>query len=131
LRRNKLLTLKQNKMKTKTLIAALIMSITSVFAQTKNSKMEQKIEIKTSAVCGMCKATISKAMKKEAGVIASALDIKTSVLTVNYDPTKTTPEKIRKAVTMAGYDADDMPADPSAYSKLDACCKKDNQVEKK
>lgn len=112
-------------MKTKTLIVAICMSIiniTGVFAQNKNE--EKKVEIKTSAICGMCKSTIEKALSKEAGVTQSKLDVKTKVVTVTYDPSKTNPDKIRKAITMAGYDADNMPADSSAYNKLDGCCKK-------
>ena len=47
------------------------------------------------------------------------------MITVNYNPKKTDPDKIKKAITQAGYDADDLPADLKAYDKLDACCKKD------
>lgn len=117
-------------MKTKILIAAIcvsIINITSVSAQNKNEKKTEKIEIKTSAVCGMCKSTIEKALSKEEGVNKSKLDVKTKTVEVSYDPAKTSPEKIKKAITMAGYDADDMPADSSAYSKLHDCCKKDGK----
>lgn len=113
-------------MKTKILIATICMSLisfTGIFAQSKGE--DKKIEIKTSAVCGMCKSTIGKALSKETGVTTSKLDVKTKIVTVTYDPSKTSPEKIRKAITMAGYDADNMPADSSAYNKLDGCCKKD------
>ncbi len=112
-------------MKTKTLIIAISMSIINlagIFAQ--NNNENKKIEIKTSAVCGMCKATINKALSKVDGVQEKKLDLKTKIITVIYDPQKTSPEKIRTAITMAGYDADDMPADATAYSKLDGCCKK-------
>ncbi len=117
-------------MKTKILIAAIclsIINITSVFAQNKNEKKSEKVEIKTSAVCGMCKSTIEKALSKEEGVNKSKLDVKTKTVEVTYDPDKTSIEKIKKAITMAGYDADDMPADANAYSKLHDCCKKDGK----
>lgn len=96
-----------------------------MFAQNKGE--DKKIEIKTSAICGMCKSTIGKALSKEVGVITSTLDTKTKIVTVTYNESKTNPEKIRKAITMAGYDADDMPADPAAYAKLDGCCKKNGK----
>lgn len=112
-------------MKTKTLITVICMSITSVFAQ--NDKKEETIEIKTSAVCGMCKSTVEKALKKEEGIIKSKLDVETKIVTVTYDPSKTNPDKIKKAVAMSGYDADDMPADSIAYNKLHDCCKKDGK----
>jgi len=47
------------------------------------------------------------------------------VLTVEYKLGKTSPEKIRTAVSKIGYDADDVVADPKAYEKLPECCKKD------
>lgn len=117
-------------MKTKFLISAIfvsIISLTNGFAQNKNEKKVEKIEIKTSAVCGMCKTTIEKALSKEEGVSKSKLNVKTKTIEVTYDPAKTSPEKIKKAITMAGYDADDIPADSTAYGKLHDCCKKDSK----
>lgn len=114
-------------MKTTNLFAAIficVMSLTGVFAQT--DKVE-KVEIKTSAICGMCKSTIEKALAKEDGVTKSKLDVKSKTVTVTYDPAKTNPAKIKKAVTMSGYDADDIPADSTAYAKLHDCCKKNSK----
>jgi periplasmic mercuric ion binding protein len=86
---------------------------------------EEEISIKTSAVCGMCKNTIEKDLSYEKGVKSAKLDVKTSVLTVKYDQKKTSPEKIRTALSKIGYDADGVKADAKAYEKLDSCCKKD------
>ena len=90
-----------------------------------NKKTPIELKIKTSAVCDMCITTIEKAMAYEKGVKTFKLDVDSKILTVTYLPNKTTPEKIRKAVSEAGYDADDLPADAKAYEKLDKCCKKD------
>jgi copper chaperone CopZ len=87
----------------------------------------QAIQIKTSAVCDMCKETLEKAMAFEKGVKDSNLDVDSKILTVKFDPKRTSPERIKKAITLTGYDADDMPADSAAYKKLDPCCKKDWQ----
>lgn len=106
------------------LLISMSLSISNLLAQTKTE--EKKIEIKTSAICGMCKSTIEKKLSMEAGVTSSKLDVKTKIVTVTFDPTKTSLEKIKKAITMAGYDADDMPADTKAYEKLHECCKKDS-----
>ncbi|MBL0331032.1 MAG: heavy-metal-associated domain-containing protein [Bacteroidetes bacterium] len=83
-----------------------------------------ELKIKTSSVCDMCKETIEKNMAFEKGVKKSTLDVESKVLIVTYNPQKTTPEKLRMALSKIGYDADDVPADPKAYKKLDACCKK-------
>ena len=90
-----------------------------------------ELKIKTSAVCGMCKATIEKYMAFEKGVKKSVLDVDSKILTVSYNPQKTTPEKLRVAVTKSGYDADGLKADPKAYKKLDDCCKKGKVCEDK
>lgn len=82
-------------------------------------------KIKTSAVCDMCKETIEKAMAYEKGVKTSNLDVDSKILTVTYDPKKTTIEKLRLAIVKSGYDADGQIADEKAYNNLHACCKKD------
>ncbi|MFH1120396.1 MAG: cation transporter [Bacteroidota bacterium] len=103
--------------------------LTSVFAVLINVIIAQtpktaEMEIKTSAQCGMCKETIEKAMAFERGVIKSELVVKTKILRVTYKPSKTSPEALRKAVSEAGYDADEVKADPKAYKNLPDCCKK-------
>lgn len=83
------------------------------------------IKIKTSAVCDMCQETLEKAMAYEKGVKESHLDVDSKMLTVTFDPKKTSVTNIRKAVNLAGYDADGQLADQRAYNNLNPCCKKD------
>lgn len=83
-----------------------------------------EIKIKTSATCDMCKETIEKYVAFEKGVKKVTVDVDTKMVTVVYNSQKTSPEKIRLAISKSGYDADDVPADKKAYNKLDACCKK-------
>ena len=106
-------------------VAILILCTTSVKAQ---DSTNLELKVKTSAVCGMCKETIEQALAFEKGVKKSNLEIKSQILTVTYNAKKTTPEKIRLAISNSGYDADDVPANPNAYWKLSACCKKDKPV---
>jgi copper chaperone CopZ len=89
------------------------------------NKNSETISIKTSAVCEMCKENIEKALSYEKGIKKSTLDLTTKNVIVTYNPKKTNPEKIKKAINKAGYDADESPADPKAYENLNACCKKD------
>jgi hypothetical protein len=63
-------------------------------------------------------------MNFEKGVKRATLDVESKELTVIYQSAKTNPDKLRVAVTKIGYDADSIPADPKAYSKLHSCCKK-------
>ena len=80
------------------------------------------LTVKTTTVCGMCKATIEKAMAYEKGIVSSDVDYAEQTITVIYNPKKTDAEKIKKAITMTGYAADDMPADEKAYKRLADCC---------
>jgi len=100
------------------ILAAIFLAL-SVYGQKKDTVM-----ITTSAQCGMCKERIEKAMAYERGVVKSELDLSDKVLTVVYKTRKTGPDKIRKAVSQVGYDADDVKANERVYSKLPACCKK-------
>jgi copper chaperone CopZ len=108
------------KMRT-TAVIIMILAVTGVFGQ--EGKFAE-IKIKTSSQCDMCKERIEETLAFERGVKKSELDLETQIVTVEYRKNKTSPEKIRKAISKAGYDADDVAADKKAYSKLPACCKK-------
>jgi len=113
-------------MKAKSIITSIIavFLITFVSAQDPDPKVKE-IKIQTSAVCGMCEDRLESNLVFEKGVKSVELDDKTKVLTITYKTSKTDPDKLREAVSKLGYDADDVEADPKAYAKLPACCKKD------
>jgi mercuric ion binding protein len=111
-----------------TLLGAATMAAqaqTTPVAATKAKGTEQ-VQFKTSAVCDMCKARLEKSLAYEKGVQAAHLDVPSKVLTVTYNPAKTTPTALRTAVQKTGYDADDATADNRAYERLPECCKKTN-----
>ena len=109
------------------MIVAIILIGNTLYAQVKKADKYSEIKIKTSAMCDMCKESIEKALAFEKGVKSSDLNVDTKVCTVKYDATKTTTDKIKIAISKAGYDADDVKADPKAYNKLSPCCKKDGK----
>ena len=82
----------------------------------------EKVEIKTSAVCGMCKSTIERDLAFEKGVKSSTLDLDTKILTVEFNGNRTSPDKIRTRITKIGYNADSLKRDAKAYAKLPMCC---------
>lgn len=104
------------------LVSVFSFSVNDVKAQ--DTKKTATIKIKTSAQCDMCKERLEKAFAYEKGVKKSELDVETAVFTVEYNPKKTTPEKLKEAVTKVGYDADELPANEKAYEQLPACCQK-------
>ena len=101
-------------------IALCFLFAKNIFAQN-----DTTIKIKTPAQCEQCKKRIEHNMSFEKGVKKVNLDIITSELEISYDKRKTSPEKLKTAVTKIGYDADEMPADKKAYEKLPNCCKKE------
>ena len=108
------------------LVMMTILVSNPLTAQEKKKSTEE-VKIQTSAVCGMCKERIEHDLAFEKGVKSVSLDNETKVVTVGYSPSKTTPDKIRLAISKIGYDADDVKADPEAYAKLPGCCKKSNK----
>ncbi|AHJ96758.1 heavy-metal-associated domain-containing protein [Hymenobacter swuensis] len=113
------------------LALSLLVSSTGAFAQGKpkaKGPATETLQVKTSAVCDMCKARLEKSLAYEKGVQAAILDVPSQVLTVTYRPDKTTPTALRTAVQQTGYDADKQTADARAYDRLPDCCKKTNNV---
>jgi mercuric ion binding protein len=110
------------KLMTLMLITFFTVSTQNVMAQ--KAKKTATIVVKTSTQCGMCKERVEKAMAYEKGVTSSSLDVKKAAFSITYKPTKTSPEKIREAISKLGYDADDVKANQKAYENLPACCQK-------
>lgn len=116
-------------MRTKIILSWIfsVMLVIGLFAQEtekKESKKLEVVEIQTSAICGDCKERLEHDIAFEKGVKSVELDDETKVLTVKYKKGKNSKEKIKKAITKVGYDADEMPANPKAYAALPDCCKK-------
>jgi len=91
----------------------------------------QTVKIKTSAICEQCKERIEKKLAFTKGVTEVNLDVdsKDKVVTVIFNPKKTSIEKIKKSIAEVGYDADDVVAKITGYDKLPSCCKKGAKME--
>lgn len=88
-------------------------------------KASQKVVIKTPTVqCEMCKDKIEKYLTREPGVSAVKVDYKRKTTTVTFLSDRNNIEQLKAAIANAGYDADDVTAEESAYNKLPKCCKK-------
>jgi len=106
-------------------LAICFSGIVSV-AQTKVAtiKVQASIYCDHCKRCESCGSRLEKAVFTERGIKRVDLDEESKNLTIIYNPQKTSPEKIRAAISKVGFDADDVKADPEAYEKLDECCKK-------
>jgi len=74
--------------------------------------------------CGDCGGKLVHELSFEKGIKTNVVDPKAMTITITYNSEKTTPEKLREAISKLGFDADDVKADLTAYNKLDGCCKK-------
>ncbi|GAB3696494.1 hypothetical protein GCM10027592_19630 [Spirosoma flavus] len=94
-----------------------------------NDDKEKEVKIKTSAICGMCKARIERNLGFEKGVKEATLDVKSKIVTIKYNPAKTDVTKLKANISKTGYDADEVVADEVGYNKLPSCCKKDGGMD--
>lgn len=120
----------KNQLRTILLICILLSGLNTIATAKRQSNKSETIVIKTMIYCDHCKecnscgGKIEKDLGFNKGIKLVSLDEKAMTITVTYNPKKTTAEDIRKAISNYGYDADEVKADPVAYSKLDECCLK-------
>lgn len=89
-----------------------------------NNNNVEVVEIKIPTVqCGTCKMNLTKAFKRVDGINSYDISIDNKIVKINYDKSKTDLDKIEGAIVMAGYQANDKPANKESYDKLQACCK--------
>ena len=97
---------------------AIVLFATGAYA----GEETKTVKISTSAQCGMCESTIEEAVNKLDGVEKADLKLESKALTVTYQSSKLSANDIRKAVSNAGYDADQMKGDKKAHDNLPSCC---------
>ena len=73
--------------------------------------------------CGMCSDKIASSLGKLEGVVKVDVDLEKKVGKVVYKAGVIDLGVIEKVIAAIGYDANDTPAEPKAYSGLDMCCK--------
>jgi len=74
--------------------------------------------------CNTCGELLINRIYDEKGIRSIDLNEKSMTITVMYNPSRITPQKIREAISRLGYDADDIKAKPEGLEALDGCCKK-------
>jgi len=103
-------------------IVLLLAVGTAVSAQTGTKNQGPKTEtFKVSGKCDMCKTRIEKTAKKE-GATKANWDEKTAILTVTFDPAKTSVDAISKKLALVGHDTEKYKADDKVYEALPSCC---------
>ena len=89
-----------------------------------SQKENKTVEISLSTIqCGMCSSKIADGLNKLDGVKKIDVDLEKKVGTVMYNANIIDIKAIENTIASIGYDANDTPADPKVYEKLDLCCK--------
>lgn len=113
----------------KLFLSAIVASVFSMAASAQ-TKPIQTVKINTPTVqCEMCKAKIEEVLKRYDGVMTVSVKLhKTDTTkrqtTVKYITDRTNEEVIKAAIANAGYDANEIAANPESYKALPKCCKK-------
>jgi periplasmic mercuric ion binding protein len=102
---------------------ALLISIGSVVSaqsgmKTSGSKTET---FKVWGNCEMCKDRIEKSAKEE-GASSASWDAKTKMVSVTFDPSKTSIDKLARKIASVGHDTEKYKADDKVYAALPGCC---------
>lgn len=111
-------------------IFLLLLTLISLAGWAQKTSHIKTAIIKTMIYCDHCKQCetcgdkFQKDLYNETGIKRVDVDSKAMTITVVYDSRKIEVDRIRKAISQLGYDADDLKADPAGLAKLDDCCKK-------
>ncbi|MNJ90860.1 hypothetical protein D3C87_85000 [compost metagenome] len=112
----------------KTALFVLFLMVFQLASAQKAPKRET-ITIKTPNTCNHCKVCETCGGKLEGDLVfVKGIQLVTyneadQTTTVVYWTKKITPDEIRKEISLRGFDADDVKADPKGYQERDTCCK--------
>ncbi len=101
---------------------AVIAFAASAFSQ---QKVSDKAVIKTpDASCELCKTKIENYVARQYGITSVKVDVKKRTTTVTWLTDRTNIEEVKTNIANAGFDADDVTAEETAYKRLPRECKK-------
>lgn len=100
-----------------------MLSGTTSFSQTsgKNQGHDTSVVFKVYGVCEQCKHRIEEAVKGK-GVKSADWNVDTKQLSLSYNPSQTSVEKIQNRIVAAGHDLETKKAKDIVYNELPACC---------
>ncbi|WP_430973850.1 efflux RND transporter periplasmic adaptor subunit [Sunxiuqinia rutila] len=94
----------------------------SYTAQATTSAKEEHAHFKASGNCEMCKDRIEKAALAVGGVSSAQWNAEEQMIHLQYDPKKTSPDKVQLAIAKAGHDTEEYKAPDAVYNDLPECC---------
>ena len=113
-----------------TTVTLLFMFTTGFCLSQKAEVKSQKVIIKTSTQCGMCKDKVEGVLNFTKGIVYADLDVPTQRLTVKFKPNKISFVELKNKIAAIGYDADDVKAKEEDVRKLPKCCQPGSHFKK-
>lgn len=103
---------------------AFLLSSTTAFTQEapKTTKPDSTVTFKVFGVCEMCQHRIEEAARGK-GVKAAEWNVDSKLLSLTFDPSRVTLDKIHGRITAAGHDTYLKKANDAVYNSLPACCR--------
>lgn len=113
----------------KKLLLSLVAFCFITIAASAQQKAVLTTKIKTPTVqCDMCKKTIEDLLKRYDGVLSVNVKLNKDTTrretVVKYLTDRINEETLKAAIANAGYDANEIAANPESYKALPKCCKK-------
>ncbi len=100
----------------------MVLPDSNLFAQgSKSVFKDSTISFKVMGACEQCKHRIEDAVKGK-GVKKATWDVDTKILSLVYDPAKTTLDKIQNRIVAVGHDLENKIAKTNVYDALPGCC---------
>ncbi len=102
----------------------LTISLNSIAQSGDNSKTTSSVNTESFKVlgkCEMCKSRIEKTVLAE-GATSASWNLKSQILTVTYDSSKTSKDALCKKLASVGHDTEKYKAPDDVYAKLPGCC---------
>ena len=107
-------------------IKVLLVALCAIFSSTAFAQSDST-NFKVAGNCGMCKKRIEASVKSPSVSFAN-WDVKSKVLTIKFDPSKTSAQELQRKVAAVGHDTEKYSADKEVYERLPGCCLYDREM---
>lgn len=108
-------------MKKYVILVCLVIANNFLFAQDAKKTNYTATQFKVDGACEQCKARIELAVKIK-GVKTGIWDVDTKILSLEYDSTQVSLDKIQNKILLVGHDVENKKAKDIIYKELPACC---------
>lgn len=86
------------------------------------------VNIKTSAMCELCKERIEENFNFTKGIVFAELNLEDNIVTVKYKTKHLSVNEVKQILADLGYHADEIERNNEAFNGLPECCKDKNST---